>query len=510
MNPVLFEVMRHSVEGIPERMGVALQRSAFSANIKERKDESCALFCSRARMIAQAEHIPVHLGAMPSALEQVISSCTLGPEDQIMLNDPYKGGTHLPDITVVSPVFIDKELMGYVVNRAHHADVGGSTPGSMPGDSEYLQDEGVVIPPVHIVRGGKIREEALEYFSDTRNPRERRGDLMAQIGANKMGARELNELIGRVGVDTYLDYAETSLGYSETRTRKAIALLPRGTFHVSSAMGREEEVILCLKLTIGDHEMLFDFNGTSEQVRGNINAPLPVSLSAVYYVVRCLISEDIPMNEGVYRPVKVSVPEGSVLNPWYPAAVSAGNVETSQRVVELILDAFRIAMPGKIPAQGQSTMNNLILGNRNFTYYETIGGGAGASSLGPGASGVHVHMTNTMNTPVESIEHEYPLRVICYKLRKDSGGEGYFRGGDGIVREIELLEGSHLSIQSERRISGPRGSNHGGDGSPGSNLLMVEGKEIELEGYVNMPVKKNWRVRVETPGGGGWGAMGNV
>ncbi len=507
MNPVLFEVLRHSVEGIPERMGAALQRSAFSANIKERKDESCALFSAGSEMVAQAEHIPVHLGAMPSALDAIISNCELSVGDQVMMNDPYKGGTHLPDITVAKPVFYDDDLLGYLVNRAHHADIGGRTPGSMPGDSVRLEEEGLVISPTHILKNGEFCEDTFELLSSTRNPKERKGDLRAQIGANELGARELLEVVERFGLDEYLDFIHSSLSYSEERTRNTIKEIKDGAYRAASFMEWDEEVKLCLELTVKDDIIYFDFDGTSRQVEGNINAPLPVTLSAVYYVVRCLIPEDIPMNQGVYQPIKASVPEGSLLNPNYPAAVSAGNVETSQRVVELILDALRTVLPEKLPAQSQGTMNNVIIGNDGFAYYETIGGGAGASSAGDGACGVHVHLTNTMNTPVESIEHEYPLRVNCYKLRKNSGGNGLFKGGDGIVREIEVLEDAHLSIQSERRREGPKGLKGGGDGTAGRNLLFRDSKETELGGHVSMDIKKGWRVRIETPGGGGWGSV---
>ncbi|MFO8110581.1 MAG: hydantoinase B/oxoprolinase family protein [Thermoplasmata archaeon] len=505
MNPVLFEVIRHSMEGIPERMGAALQRSAFSANIKERKDESCAVFSKDGKMVAQAEHIPVHLGAMPSALKEIVSSCDLSEGDQVMINDPYKGGTHLPDITVVKPFFFQGKMTAYLVNRAHHADVGGLTPGSMPGDSVKLEEEGVVIPPVHIVKKGVFCRDNFAPLSETRNPGERMGDIRAQIGANEMGAKELLELIQKFGPQDHLKFTEASLDYSEERTRKTISKMEDGTYSVSSSMEWGGEAVLRLELTIDGDRMHFDFQGTSPQVEGNINAPLPVTLSAVYYVVRCLIPEDIPMNQGVYQPLNIYVPKGTLLNPLYPAAVSAGNVETSQRVVELILDALRSVSPDHMPAQCQGTMNNVTIGNRRFTYYETIGGGAGASSSGDGASGVHVHMTNTMNTPVESMEHEYPVKVVCYKLRKGSGGVGLFKGGDGIVREIEMLEDAHLSIQSERRVHGPEGLKGGRDGLAGRNLMIKEGEEIELGGHVSIPVKRGWRLRVETPGGGGWG-----
>ncbi len=507
MDPVVFEVLRHAVESIPEQMGAALQRSAFSANIKERMDESCAVFGPGTEMIAQAEHIPVHLGAMPSAIRAVTDSCRSSEGDQIMMNDPYNGGTHLPDITLVKPVFYGSELVGYTANRAHHADVGGTTPGSMPGNSTVLQEEGVIIHPTHAVKDGELCSAVSKFASKTRDPDERIGDLRAQIGANERGAKELMEVMDRFGRETYFQFLEESLEYSEERTRKTICDINDGTYSATSSMEWKEEVSLSLELTIDGDEIYFDLTGTSPQVEGNINAPRPVTLSAVYYVVRCLIPEDIPMNEGVYRPITVSIPEGSLLNPNYPAAVSAGNVETSQMVVELILDALRQAMPDKIPAQCQGTMNNMIIGNDDFSYYETIGGGAGASSYGIGESGVHVHMTNTKNTPIEALENEYPLRVLRYKLRENSGGNGYHRGGDGMIREIEVLQDALLSIQSQRRKHGAKGTMGGEDGTTGNNILMMEDDVQELEGHVTVPMEKGWRIRIETPGGGGWGSQ---
>ncbi len=507
MNPILFEVMRNAVEGIPEQMGVSLQKSAFSANIKERKDESCALFGKRGEMIAQAEHIPVHLGAMPSALESVIKKIDMEDGDQIILNDPYSGGTHLPDITVVCPVFRENELIGYVVNRAHHADVGGSTPGSMPGDSTNLDQEGLVIPPTKIMSEGEILKNAMDILKETRDPIQRIGDLNAQIGTNIRGARELNKILDKFGLDTYEEYVSRSLDYSEKRTKEVLDDIPSGVFSSSKNMIWDEQKIpIYVRITVNNSRIMFDFEGTSSQVKGNINAPIPVTLSAIYYVIRCMIPEDIPMNEGVYRPIKVSVPKGSLLNPDPPAAVSAGNVETSQMVVELILDAFREALPDRIPAESQSTMNNVTIGNSRFTYYETIGGGAGAYSSGDGESGVHVHMTNTKNTPVEVLENEYPLRVHRYLLRKRSGGDGLYQGGDGIVREIEVLESSFLSIQSQMRVSGPEGMKGGESGKRGKNMIFIDGKEKELSSNVSLRVKTGQRINIKTPGGGGWGS----
>ncbi len=504
------EVMKHAFTAIPEIMGNSLKRSAFSPNIKERMDESCAIFTGHGKLLAQAEHIPVHLGAMPCALESVLDEVEMLPEDQVVLNDPYAGGTHLPDITLIKPVYHREECIGYVVNRAHHADVGGTTPGSMPGNSRRLEEEGIVIPPIHLMRDGKIVHEVLRIFERMRSPEERKGDIRAQLGANQRGSIEFLRTVQRFGEEDYRAFTHEIMNYSERRTRESLRTIPDGKYLGDSFMEWKRAVKLRVKIEIKHGEVKMDFSGSSSQVDGNINAPLPVTLSAVYYVIRCIIPEDIHINAGTFRPVEVKIPGGCILNPRYPAAVSAGNVETSQRVVELLFGALREELLERIPAEGQGTMNNLIIGNDKFTYYETIGGGAGASYLGNGESGVHVHMTNTKNTPVEVLENEYPLRVISYHLRKGSGGEGLHRGGDGIVREIQVLEDCELSIQSQMRREGPKGSHGGGDGAPGRNIIVKDDGEKKLDSMVNMPMKKGWRIRIETPGGGGWGRVEGV
>ena len=505
LKPTELEVMKHAFTAIPEQMGAALQRSAYSANIKERKDESCALFTAEEEMIAQAEHIPVHLGAMPKALKSAVSNCRPGKGDQVILNDPYAGGTHLPDITVIKPVLLEEELLGYVVNRAHHSDIGGKTPGSMPGDSETLEEEGIIISPRLLVEAGKINQDVIDLLRRSRSSKERIGDIKAQLGANEKGSKELKKTVERFGLEDYHTFKEQVMRYSEMRTQKIIEELPDTVLCSKDIMEWKRDVKLEVQIEIEDDRMYFDFSGTDPQVKGNINAPKPVTYSAVYYILRCLLPEDVPVNNGCYRPIEVHIPERTILNPEPPAAVSAGNVETSQRLVELILRGLFEILPEKIPAESQGTMNNLIIGNEDFTYYETIGGGAGASHSTKGESGVHVHMTNTKNTPIESIENDYPLRVTKYKLRKGSGGEGKNPGGDGIVREIKLLDDAEVSIQSERRKIPPKGVNGGKDGDVGRNLKIQNDKIEKLDGKITIALCEGKSIKMETPGGGGWG-----
>jgi len=506
LKPTELEVMKHAFTAIPEQMGAALQRSAYSPNIKERKDESCALFTAGKEMIAQAEHIPVHLGAMPNALKSAVSTCQPGKGDQVILNDPYSGGTHLPDITLIKPVFLNDELLGYVVNRAHHSDIGGETPGSMPGDSKTLEEEGIVISPRFLVSQGEINQEVIDLLQKSRSSRERIGDIRAQIGANEKGAKELKKTVEKFGLKDYGAFKSQVMKYSEKRTRNMIEKLPDTVVVSEDFMEWKKDVKLKARIEIEDSDIKFDFSGTDPQVKGNINAPKPVTYSAVYYVLRCLLPQDVPVNNGCYKPLEVKIPERTVLNPEPPAAVSAGNVETSQRVVELILRGLFEILPEKIPAESQGTMNNLIIGSEDFTYYETIGGGAGATSSAKGESGVHVHMTNTKNTPIESIENDYPLRVTTYKLRENSGGIGEHNGGDGIVREIKLLEDAEVSVQSQKRRRPPKGVNGGRDGMVGRNLKIDDGRK-EIGGMITIELSEGDSIRIETPGGGGWGKL---
>ncbi|HEX8646841.1 MAG TPA: hydantoinase B/oxoprolinase family protein [Thermoleophilaceae bacterium] len=498
MDPVTLQVMVGALRAACEEMGVVLVRSAHSANIKERRDASTALFDSRGEMVMQAEHIPVHLGAMPAAVEAVVAE---GPEagDAWILNDPYRGGTHLPDITVVSPVHVDGELAGYAASRAHHADVGGKLPGSMPADSTTLEEEGVVIEPRRLVRGGELDRELLDSLVERmRGPRQRVADLRAQLAANRAGAARLAELAGRHGLATVREAMDATLDYAERRTRAAIEELGDGVREAADVLeAAEGDLGLRLRATVEGGSIALDFTGSAGQHGGNMNCPLAVTLSACYFAVRVLADPDVPPCAGAYRPVTVIAPEGSVLNARPPAAVVAGNVETSSRVADLVLAAFGRAL-------GQGTMNNLTLGNGGFTYYETIGGGQGACPGAGGPSGVHVAMSNTLNTPLEALELEFPLRAVEYSVRRGSGGGGRFGGGDGVVREVEALEEMQYSLITERRRTRPAGADGGEPGACGRNL--VDGEELPPKALGTL--RPGQRLRIETPGGGGHGRAG--
>jgi N-methylhydantoinase B len=439
-------------------------------------------------MLMQAEHIPVHLGAMPAAVAEVAGR-EQAPGRSWILNDPYAGGTHLPDITVVTPAFAPG-LIGFAASRAHHADVGGPTPGSMPADSTTLAEEGVVIPP------SELTDDLIErVIAQMRRPEQRRADLRAQLAANRVGALRLAEIAGRIGADELRVAGEEVIAYTERRTRACLAALPDGERRATDVLeGREGDIELCLTATVRGDELTLDFTGSAAQHRGNLNCPLAVTVSACLFAVRVLTDPDIPPNAGALRPVTVIAPRGSLLNAEPPAAVVAGNVETSSRVADLVLGAFGRAL-------GQGTMNNLTLGDDDFTYYETIGGGQGACPDAAGPSGVHVAMSNTLNTPVEALELEFPLRVVEYAIRRGSGGDGTHAGGDGVVRELELLAPMELSLITERRRHAPRGAAGGGDGARGRNL--VNGEEVGAK--VRASLHPGDRVRIETPGGGGHG-----
>jgi len=484
------QLLGSALRSIAEEMGAVLVRSAFSANIKERRDCSTALFDERGRMIAQAEHIPVHLGAMPDAVAAVMRHDP-SPEDVFILNDPYSGGTHLPDVTLVT-----RTELGFGVTRAHHADVGGREPGSMPAESHELADEGVVIPPT------RLDDELLEeLLGRMRNSEERRGDLRAQLAAHRLAAQRVTELARRRGPDRVRAAMDELFAYSERRVRAGIAALPDGRFEATDVLEAPEgELELRAAVTVAGEEVEIDFAGTAAQHRGNLNCPLAVARSACYFVVRCLVDPDVPASGGAFAPVTVHAPAGSLVNARPPAAVAAGNVETSCRIVDVVMRAFGEAI--EAPAQGQGTMNNLTFGNERFTYYETIGGGQGACPRAAGPSGVHVTMSNTLSTPTEALELAYPLRVRRHLLRLGSGGAGAHRGGDGVVRELEALEPCRVSIISERRARSPQGAGGGSPGSPGRNLL--NGRELPAK--VTVDVSAGDVIRIETPGGGGWGA----
>jgi N-methylhydantoinase B len=490
MDPVTLQVMLGALRSTCDEMGAVLVRSAHSANIKERRDSSTALFDAAGRMVMQAEHIPVHLGAMPSAVAAVVEE-EHRPGDTWILNDPYRGGTHLPDITLISPAFTGSELIGFAANRAHHADVGGRTPGSMPADSRALDEEGVVIPP------SRLDDDLLaELAGRMRNPAQRRADLRAQIAANRTGATRLAELAESQGLDLLRDAMDETLDYAERRTRARIADLPDGERTAQDLLEWDDDgdLVLRLRAVVAGDELELDFSGTAEQHEGNLNCPLAVTLSACYFAVRVLADPDVPPSAGAWRPVTVRAPEGSLLNARPPAAVAAGNVETSSRVADLVLAAFGRAL-------GQGTMNNLTLGNDLFTYYETLGGGQGACPDSDGPTGVHVAMSNTLNTPIEALELEFPLRAVEYAVRRGSGGGGRHRGGDGVVRELEALERMDYSLITERRRHAPPGAAGGEPGAPGRNLL--NGRELPPKTAGSL--RAGDRLRIETPGGGGHG-----
>jgi N-methylhydantoinase B len=490
LDPVALQVITGALRAACEEMGAVLVRSAHSANIKERRDCSTALFDPSGEMVMQAEHIPVHLGAMPAAVEAVLDR-DHEPGVSWVLNDPYAGGTHLPDITVVTPAFHDDELLGFAASRAHHADVGGRVPGSMPADSTTLDEEGVVISP-RVLDDDAIAELA----GRMRQPAQRRADLRAQLAANRIGGLRLNELADRVGLDALREATAAVLDYAERRTRACIEELEDGAREAVDVLeAAEGDLELRLTATVDGDELVLDFAGSAEQYDGNLNCPLAVTRSACLFAVRVLTDPDIPPSAGAYRPITVKAPEGSLLNARSPAAVAGGNVETSSRVADLVLRAFGRAV-------GQGTMNNFTLGTEDWTYYETLGGGQGACPDADGPSGVHVAMSNTLNTPVEALELEFPLRVTEYAVRRGSGGAGRHRGGDGVIRELEALDDMTYSLLTERRRHSPPGAAGGEDGAPGRNL--VRGEEVEAK--ASGELRAGDRLRIETPGGGGHGA----
>jgi N-methylhydantoinase B len=492
IDPITLQVLVGALRAACDEMGATLIRSAYSANIKERHDCSTALFDAAGELVMQAEHIPVHLGSMPDAVAAVLGE-EQRPGSSWVLNDPFRGGTHLPDVTLISPVFVADELLGFAASRAHHADVGGPTPGSMPAFSTTLAEEGVVIPPT------RIEPDTLaELAAQMRSPRQRLADFRAQQAANRVGELRLAELAGRHGAALLREGMAAILAYAERRTRAALASLPDGAYAASDVLeaASGEDVTLRLEATIAGDALRLDFSGTDPQVTGNLNCPLSVTKSAAFFAVRVLTDPEAPPSAGAHRPIEVVAPPGCLLNARPPAAVVAGNVETSSRVADLVLAALGGARP--VPAQGQGTMNNLTFAGEGFTYYETLGGGQGACPDTDGPSAIHVAMSNTLNTPVEALETEFPLRVRELSLRRGSGGTGERRGGDGLVRELEALAPMRFSLIAERRRHPPRGRG-GGDGSPGRDTLNGE----PLPGKAEGELQPGDRLRVETPGGGG-------
>ncbi|HEV8145779.1 MAG TPA: hydantoinase B/oxoprolinase family protein [Bryobacteraceae bacterium] len=514
------ELFRHLLVSIAEEMGVVLRKTSFSANIKERRDYSCAVYDARGETVAMGDHMPVHLGAMPLSVRAVMDAFELGPGDVALVNDPFRGGTHLPDITAVAPVFVrgGKRPAFYLANRAHHADVGGMSPGSMPLAREIYQ-EGIRIPPILIQRGGKIDRDLLGLIlSNVRTPVEREGDLMAQLMAIHRGEVRLNELVAKYGAGRVASNMRALQDYSERMMRASISQLPPGVYRFEDGLDSDgltdKPVRIRVAITIRGDSAVVDFTGSDPQADGPVNANYAVALAATMYVFRCLVIEEIPFTAGILRPIRVIAPEGTVVNARPPAAMAAGNVETSQRITDTVLGALAEAAPDRIPAASSGTMNNISFGGVDprtkaaFAYYETIAGGMGASSRGPGYSATHTHMTNSWNTPVEAFEHQYPLRIESYRVRKGSGGAGRNRGGDGIVREFRFLAPAEVTILSDRRARGPYGIAGGQPGRPGRNTGLRDGKSTALPAKTRFEIRAGDALRIESPGGGGWGKPG--
>jgi N-methylhydantoinase B len=516
VNPILLQVFKNRFSSIAEEMGVALMRTSFSPNIKERRDFSCAVFDASGDMVAQAAHIPVHLGSMPLSVKAAIAACSMGDGDMVIVNDPFKGGTHLPDITLVAPVYAGGAAPEfYVANRAHHADVGGMAAGSMPVSSSIFQ-EGIIIPPLKFVENGEIDKKLLAFFlNNVRTGEEREGDFSAQIMANVTGVRRMCDLIAKYGPEKTQTYAVALSDYAEEVTRKAVSAIPDGVYEYTDYLDDDghgaADIPISVEITVAGDSVRLDFTNSGPQVKGSVNAVRAITLSAALYVFRALVAEDVPANAGCLRPIEVITEPGTVVDSLFPAAVAGGNVETSQRITDVILGALAKAMPDKIPAASQGTMNNVTIGGHDpfkgkpFAYYETLGGGMGASPRRPGESAVHSHMTNTLNTPIEALEYAYPFLMREYAVRRGSGGDGRMPGGDGLVREIELLADAEVTVLSERRRRGPYGLDGGEPGAPGRNLVIRDGKAEAHGGKLSVMLKAGDRLRVETPGGGAHG-----
>ncbi|NOY57269.1 MAG: hydantoinase B/oxoprolinase family protein [Actinobacteria bacterium] len=508
VDPITLEVARNQLAAIADEMGLVLRRTAYSPNIKERADCSAAVFVPSGEMLAQAEHIPVHLGSMPASVAAVLDRLGAEPGVQYAVNDPYHGGTHLNDLTLVRPVFASGILIGWVANRAHHADVGGEAPGSMPAHATTIDQEGHVVVPTPAVRDGVWIDEFLDPFlAATRTRSERLGDLSAQLGANEVGAARVASLAEAEGLEWFTAVTGALLAYGERRMRAALGALPDGEYRFTDVMEwGDEDLPISVAVRIEGEDLVADFGGTTGQVAGNINAVEAVTRSCLYYAVRVATDPSIPANGGCYRPLELLAPPGTLVNAEPPAAVAAGNVETSQRIADVLLGALAQAAPDRVPAASQGTMNNILAGNDDFAYYETVGGGQGGRPGRPGMSGVHTGMTNTKNTPIEALQVAYPLRVITTRLRHGSGGAGRFSGGEGIEREIEFLADATVSLMGERRRVPPWGLAGGGPGAVGEDWLIRPGSAPErLPGKVTFEVRAGDRLRVLTPGGGGWG-----
>jgi N-methylhydantoinase B len=534
-DPVELEVFKNLYHSAAEEMGATLRRTSFSPNIKERRDYSCAVFDSAGEVIAMGDHMPVHLGSMPMSVAAAITAFALEPGDLVMLNDPFRGGTHLPDITLVMPVHLSSSGKAkfrrhttpdfYVASRAHHADVGGTYPGSM-GPCREIYQEGLRIPPVKIMRGGKIVADVLALLlNNVRTPEEREGDLGAQIAACHTGARRLREICARYGIARAQRAAADLLVYSEEMMRAFLRTIPPGTYQAEDFLDDDgvddKPVRIAVTIRVKKSKkqpVTIDFTGSDPQVQGAINAVEAITYSACFYIFRCLLRDDVPATSGLMRPIAVIAPSGTVVNAQPPAAVAGGNVETSQRIVDVLLKALAQAIPDCIPAAASGTMNNLTIGGidsrvndprpgKPFAYYETIAGGMGARPTKDGVSGIHTHMTNSFNTPAEALEYAYPIRLRRYSLRSNSGGKGLHAGGDGIVREIEVLTDAQVTLLADRRYRGPYGLAGGSDAAPGrTTIIRRDGTEESIPAKTSMMLRSGERVRIESPGGGGWGS----
>lgn len=515
IDAISLEVFKSLFASAAEEMGITLRRASFSPNIKERLDFSCAVFDSAARMVAQAAHIPVHLGSMPASVAYALQKFDdLAPGDVVILNDPYHGGTHLPDITMVSPIFVDEQIAFFVASRAHHADVGGMSPGSLPLSTELYQ-EGLIIPPIKLVEGGRRAEGVFALITaNSRTPDERLGDIDAQLAAQRVGERRLLAIVEKHGAESVTEHAAALLDYSRHMTESVIAEIPDGVYHFEDALEgdgqRDFDIPIKVAISVDGSRMTVDFSGSAPQVAGNLNAVEAIVRSATWYCIRLLAQDDVPVNHGCFEPVSIITEAGSFLNPAFPAAVAVGNTETSQRIVDTVLGALSKALPEQVPAASLGTMNNFTFGGvyegRPFVYYETIGGGHGASATADGISGRHSHMTNTLNTPVEALEMSLPVRVTEYRLREHSGGAGRHRGGEGIRRGYEFLAPATVTFNTERRRIPPYGLQGGESGAPGTNCIIRDGESQTVPAKHTARVEGGDRIIIETPGGGGFGS----
>jgi N-methylhydantoinase B len=525
IDPITLEVLRNGLESIADEMGVVLKHTSFSPNIKERMDASCAIFDAEAQLVAQAEHVPVHLGSMLRAVKATIAAAGKTDDgDVVIVNDPFIGGSHLPDITLVAPVYVDTRHIGYVATRAHHADVGGMEPGSMPGNSREVYQEGIVIPAIKLYRHGELQSDVMRLIlANVRTADERRGDLNAQLAALRVGEQRLKELATRYGADLLCAGFDAVLDYAERRMRRRLAELPPGTYRGEDFLdddGTDEEPVrIALEVTVAPDKLTLDFAGSSPQRKGNINAVAPMTYSGSFFAVKILTDPEIPVNAGTFRAVELKIPEGSFLASKPPAATCAGNTETTQRIADTVLKVFAQFAPDRVPAASQGTMNTVAIGGRDpravngqvgrpYSYIETIGGGQGGRPMGDGDDGIQCNMTNTMNTPIEAMEITYPLRVERYELREGSSGAGRHRGGEGLVRSIRAVGGgTRVSLQCERRRFAPYGLHGGADGARGRNSVLHNDGTVEnVPGKASLNLAEGEVVVVETPGGGGWGA----